>query len=355
MRRTVLTTVFLLLGCNNDLPPYDIYTDLRVLAMQSTPPELLYNAPGPIDTQVGAVVVDPRGGTLQYTWSLCPVESSLACDDFAALQSVASRDDQIMLQDLRALQMSGNVDPTTDPNTGAVSYVIPSFDPVAASVALYGVDRTPELVAYYFETFFDDVQGSWPLAILDLTSAHGDTLTAVKRLVLNIHNLQVVAEALAQEYGLNICSATNSSPDCLSFPARTANANPAFLPLQWSPSGAAAGPFSALPAVAYVRPGQAVRLRPSFTADSAQTYFILQPSLQTRRFQVVNETELFSVSWFADAGAFLYAFTWAEFTVNLDNTFTAPTAWGPVTIWAVARDQRGGEVWQSAQLVVAGP
>lgn len=337
-------------ACNSGkLDSYGIVNDLRVLGLQASPAELVFDAPGSMATQVSALVVDPQGGPMQYTWSLCPLESTLGCNDFDVLKAQASPGAQAMLGDLRALRSSGTAQPVADANSGALTYTIPPFDLVAASVALYGTDRTSELVSYFMlKDLFSVGRGSWPMVMLTLTDAAGETLTGVKRLVLGIRDPARFA-ILLESFDIAVCP-TGKGPDdvpgCLLAP-RSANQNPAFRGLQWSPSGAAAGPFTDISGVIPIKINQEVRLRPLFAADAAEPYQIVATDLQARRWQVENHVEALSVGWFATAGKLRNNVTWPKFTGSLDNTFTAPDA--PVdalALWLVARDQRGGTAWE---------
>jgi hypothetical protein len=83
-----------------------------------------------------------------------------------------------------------------------------------------------------------------------------------------------------------------------------------------------------------------VTLRASFGTDSRELYVLLPPqggALEER-------TEGMSVSWFSTAGHFAEAVTGRaedEAGENTTNQFATPPA-GPLTIWVVLRDSRGG-------------
>jgi len=71
---------------------------------------------------------------------------------------------------------------------------------------------------------------------------------------------------------------------------------------------------------------------------------------------LVDRQEAMRVSWFATAGSFHSDHTGRgsdEFTQPWsDNTWTAPKEAGPVFMWVVLRDDRGGAVWQSFKVEV---
>ena len=75
-----------LAGCTSDLPQPQTAEDLRVLAIRADPPELLYDAPEDRTVSFSALVVDPRGGTVNYAWRFCPIESDPTCRDYGALR-----------------------------------------------------------------------------------------------------------------------------------------------------------------------------------------------------------------------------------------------------------------------------
>ena len=107
-----------------------------------------------------------------------------------------------------------------------------------------------------------------------------------------------------------------------------------------------------------VHAGETLTLRASWSActgDDACTgaesfvyYDLLSRSLLPRR-------ESLRVSWFATAGSFRDDRTGRaedDVATTADDTWTAPSAPGPVTMWVVLRDSRGGTAWRSFTLSV---
>jgi hypothetical protein len=78
--------------------------------------------------------------------------------------------------------------------------------------------------------------------------------------------------------------------------------------------------------------------------------------LNPQSHDLVDRHESMRVSWFATAGSFDTDHTGrleAEFNeVTSDNTWTAPKDPGPVFMWVVLRDDRGGVDWQSFRVDV---
>lgn len=84
----------------------------------------------------------------------------------------------------------------------------------------------------------------------------------------------------------------------------------------------------------------------------AEIYVMFDP---TRR-EVVEQRESMRVSWFASDGHFASDRTGVsgdEQGAESQNVWTAPDVLGPVRLWVVLRDDRGGVGWLSAQLDVA--
>ena len=358
-RATVLCFMQIFAACNNSLAPYEKFVDLRVLAMQAKPPELLLNAPGPLTVSVSALVVDPRGGELRYEWSLCPIESTQACYDFDVALERETRANQDLLRRLHAIRVSGTVIPQASDAANPAYYDIPAFAVSDAALQQYGSDITADLFSYFFaKNLLNQGQGAWPTAILTLTAPNGDTLVAAKRIVLGIEDYGVIAAPLLQAYGLQLCPPPDQvqPAGCITLPIRTANTNPEFAGLDISePSVGSA--FNAAQMTEAVVAGAATRLRPRFTDASFETYQRLRGTLQSRDVPVQSVREELSVSWFCSAGTFTHALTWPKFTKNLENVYTAPDAppsgtAGIVTLWLVGRDQRGGEAWINQQIRV---
>ncbi|HEY4102292.1 MAG TPA: hypothetical protein VGM44_00310 [Polyangiaceae bacterium] len=73
-------------------------------------------------------------------------------------------------------------------------------------------------------------------------------------------------------------------------------------------------------------------------------------------FMLIDRHEAMRVSWFASEGSFSSDHTGrseSEYTVtSSDDTWTAPTTPGPVFLWVVLRDDRGGIDWKSFRVQV---
>ncbi|MEW5855710.1 MAG: hypothetical protein AB2A00_43445, partial [Myxococcota bacterium] len=94
MRRALSTLLVVTAGCVN-LPSESLVSDLRVLAVQAEPPEVLYRLLhlvssdersganlGPYGISVKALVVDPQGRPVDVSVRLCPEQTTDECPDY---------------------------------------------------------------------------------------------------------------------------------------------------------------------------------------------------------------------------------------------------------------------------------
>ncbi len=115
------------------------------------------------------------------------------------------------------------------------------------------------------------------------------------------------------------------------------NQNPALAPLDWPTA---------------VAPGEEVELAVDWSGDEAERYLYFDPIAD----QLVTRRESMSVSWFATAGAFESDRTGRDeddTASGTANRWTAPDGSGPVHLWIVLRDSRGGTAWAEGDIQVA--
>lgn len=351
----------LVLGCDQNLDPAWLVKDLRLLAVQAQPPEILYElVPMPADFTVSALVVDPQGGTLSYSWRFCPVESSNACNDYEAIKGRTDSTHYAVLDDMRAVATSGTAELEADAQ-GLSADERGSHPVWPYAVPPFSVHLTSRLYRYYLETgYFGGGLGSWPSVVLELQAADGRTLQGQKRVVLGIRDLRGAAAPLAEQYGYDLCPLGQTSddvPGCILIRERTANTNPVFDKVQIAYGDQANAEFQDVSGQASLQVGKAMRILPIMTAASAEAYQNIRTNLQTRELAVQDFIESISISWFATAGKLQDRRTWPLFTKTLDTVFTAPQevpegTGGLVTIWMVARDQRGGTAWTHLDVLV---
>jgi hypothetical protein len=101
-----------------------------------------------------------------------------------------------------------------------------------------------------------------------------------------------------------------------------------------------------------VTAGESVSLRVRWDAASREKYVHLRPDGAA----LEDRVEAMSVSWFSDGGSFAEAVTGlAEEEPGNDtiNSFAAPGS-GPLTVWIVLRDSRGGSAFLTRSVHVQG-
>jgi hypothetical protein len=100
-----------------------------------------------------------------------------------------------------------------------------------------------------------------------------------------------------------------------------------------------------------VSPGESVVFEARFTASSAETFPVLNPSGDA----LVDQTESLYMSWFATSGSFEHDRTGVagtEVAISTSNTWKAPDTAMPVYLWLVLRDSRGGTTFKQYKIKV---
>ncbi|MEK7703917.1 MAG: hypothetical protein AAB426_03075 [Myxococcota bacterium] len=343
-------------ACGESGDPAYLVKDLRVLAVQANPPEVLYDAPSDASLSFTALVVDPQGASIDYRWSLCPVESNEACLDYEARKDNAPAAFHAALDDMHAIAASGSALPIPEsqglPPIETATRAVWSYD-----VATFNVTAPRALYDYHLQSsFFGAGLGAWPSAVLELTSA-SQTLRVGKRVVINAAHSDVYADAL----GITVCpdpDVPDEPPGCVPLRPRVANNNPTFAEVQIAYGKSALGTFEPLVGTAEVSAGASIRLLPVLGPDAYESYQVLKVDLESLAIFVEDRVEAPSVSWFCSDGEIQEQLTWVKFTRGLDTIFTAPKtpptdSDGLVTVWLVARDERGGVGWQNIEIHVS--
>jgi hypothetical protein len=372
--KRLLILVPLLTACSGDLPVYSLVESLRVLAVKVDPPKFLFDQTSTSVT-FDALVVDPKGGPVDVRWQFCPVESSKACRDydtlFAQASAVATAVAQKVapgttldfgpVQAAHELALSGTAQPAAADAALPASevlrpYGIPSF--------VLGHDDVQGLDTFFeYSSLFGYGEGAWPSAILTVTSA-GNSVTTEKRVVASLADLSAINGVLFGALGLQFCPKTvaDDPRPCKEWdPSRAGNHNPVFAASRWSAGKSPLATWEDLPADGSplpVKAGAEIRLLPTFTPESFESYQIIRTTLATNDIQLEEATEELSVSWFVTAGKIQDALTWPLFTRSLDTVYTAPKTppsdtGGLVTVWMVGQDQRGGTSWTHVDLLIS--
>jgi hypothetical protein len=335
-------------ACADDPPSPALVEDLRILAIRADPPELLIdrladlNGDQPSQRGVAfeALVLDPRGGPMQFGWRFCPIDSNQTCGDFDERRKLAPAAFQPALDAARAQTLAGEVTLTTTDD--------------AAGIENFTVPVTNDLFTYHLaDSALGLGNGAWASAVLEVKSAH-ETLTAQKRVVLAARDLSQWNPELATQ-GWQVCTAENPTPGCTPLRPRIANHNPTITGVEVARGSLATTQFEPLAERLVVAPGEKLRLRPLFTADSEEPFQVVESTLQSDQLVVTNHSEELIVSWFSTAGAFSDEQTARQLTKTLDNLFTAPAVAptnNTLSIFVVARDQRGGVAWTQVHVDV---
>jgi hypothetical protein len=127
----------------------------------------------------------------------------------------------------------------------------------------------------------------------------------------------------------------------------TANQNPSLLPLTATVDGAPVA-LDALPA------GAAVDFAVGWPADAVESFPVFDIVSAT----LVTHRESMRVSWFATTGSFAHEVTGRDENdpaTDTDNVWTAPASAGPVHLWLVLRDSRGGLDFAAYDATVVAP
>jgi hypothetical protein len=133
------------------------------------------------------------------------------------------------------------------------------------------------------------------------------------------------------------------------------NDNPRLADLVLDPAGAATPLFTAgQPAPAApgsVAAGQTVTLQADWSPTSAETFLVWD----VVSLSLVTQQESLRLSWFATAGEFEHDATGrgdTETETFTQDSWTAPATAGPVHLWMVLRDDRGGIDFAEAEIDV---
>jgi hypothetical protein len=284
-----------LFACTPDLGPgASRVTGVQVLAVRGEPPEVAAGQSAEFD-----VLVASPGGTLSAAaaWSMCVTPEPLGDNDVVSTACIGGDGAQ----------------PAGD--GPSVDAAIP-----ANACSLFGPDpppggyrpRDPDTTGGYYQPVRAAVSGA-------------DVAFGLERVTCNLAN---AAADVAHQFALTYIP----------------NRNPKLVPLTAGVDGAPAA-LGSLPA------GRRVILEAAWTADSAESYVKFDPASQT----LVDEREALRVSWFSSDGAFDDTTTGrssADVATTSDDGWTAPAQPGPVHLWVVLRDSRGGVDFQSADVQV---
>lgn len=365
MRRLFVLALALLAACGDDVAEPSELEDLRVLAIRTDPPEVFIDVDDDVQVRFTALVVDPREAPLasspvQYTWSFCPVESNEACIDFDDFREDATAEQQVLLDGLTTITDGGTAflepqDQGYPPDVAASRlawpYAITPFDLTLTS------GQKNALAAYFLDfNFLGLGMGSLPVGVLNVAGSD-DTISAGKRFTFSIQDVGRAAQQLGITLPYEVCSeGEDPSNGCVPLQPRVRNTNPTIERVQVSLGASAGGDFFDVSGRFTMAAGTTIRILPVMSGDSFELYQELTTNPTTGRIEVTDRIEIISVSWFATAGETEDQLTTPIYTKTLDTEFEAPRrvppSGQPVSIYMVARDQRGGIDWANLEIMV---
>ncbi len=297
----VATAVVGIAGCKPNFgTPTSLVNDERILGVRATPPDLVPGNTAAFE----ALVVGPSGTEAMpnLDWALCTTPKPLDENNIVSSACLGSGD--------------GIVDVGMGPTVMAK---IP-----ANACQLFGPDPPPQMV------------GQPPLRPRD------PDITGGYYQPLRLSEGRVTGFALERIQ----CELTNAGADIAVQFGMTyvANTNPMLEPMTATVGGAAVT-LDALPA------GKSIDFTVGWPASSVESFPVFDETAGT----LVTHRESMRVSWFVTDGAFVHDVTGRDETdpaTSTDNSWTAPTTPGPVHLWLVLRDSRGGIDYAAYELTV---
>jgi hypothetical protein len=304
------------MGCSGELPPPSLVDRFRVLAVRAEPPEVAPGAAAALDL----LIVDPyapaEGRARSFLWLACATPagtSAAACAQFATDPSAA----------LPGVSTGDLTLASCDDPDGSLT---------GGGLCLVGADET---VTFTPPTDFLVAGDASRAVTLFVAAATGDTdaLTCV---------MQLVNEgSIATDCQVSYKQLTVSG-------SATPNQNPGLAVVSLDDADLPDGE------VTPVGPGDHV-LKATAVDGSAESFTASDGTAKT---------EVLLLSWYVAAPApgdpastrapgklKLYR---TELPTTSDETYTAPTEAGDVTLWVVIRDDRGGVGWLQRSLSATG-
>jgi len=376
--RWLMVPVLGFLGACIDLDQVSQVKDLRLLAVKSDPPDLLYSflhiippeqrggiPLGPYNVTTQVLLVDPKGRDVEVSMRLCPEDTQLAgCAGYR-------------LRDAAPPQQINALRPYLDPVTVTRKADLAVGGEI--SVPSFNMNFSDHAVDYMLP---HDVNGE-----LDLITAlgfsalpsvvvraripdTGEEVVAFKRFSLNLDVSPETLPAQARELleglfialtGTGFCPpGTGPLDDVQCVKQKQPNHNPSLQRVLYMRGGdylrvdagyrddpTSAGQFQDVTGRITVAPGEPIRLRPIVGDADREAYQGLNFDLQSRKIELRNFTEDLVFSWFATVGV-PDAQSTEQFTSDPDAVWTvspdAPD--GPAQVWVIVRDQRGGVDWR---------
>lgn len=289
----------LVAGCKPDLgAPQSLVVGPRVLAVRGTPAEA---KPSGDPITYDALVVDVNGTvtTSDVGWALCKSPHPPAESNIVSRECLEIPDDTSGASFMAAIP----------------SDACTNFGPLPSKPGARPAD--PDVTGGYYQP----VRMVWH-------GADGDeTAFGLERILCSIGSIAPtdISGMYASDY--------------------EPNNNPAIATAVLDPGGSDTALFTmgqtTAPPAASVPVGQQVVLEVSWTAETAEAFLVYDITSHT----LITQGEALRLSWFATAGVFEHDRSGSAEgagDTSTRNLWTAPAAPGPVHIWFVLRDSRGG-------------
>jgi hypothetical protein len=335
MRRWLLLTALAALtslaaGCKPNLgSPPSLIIKPRFLAVRGTPPEAAQGGMVTYD----ALIVDVTGTVAAppINWAQCLAPNPPANGNDVSIDCLPSTPG-----------VDGGLATPDDTTVPAPTFTaaLPSN-----SCTLFGPEPPPPMKGQPPQRpadpdttggFYQPVRATWG----------GEVAFALERVTCNLANAPT---SVATQYAMDYLP----------------NKNPVLADLLLDPTGVGAPLYTAgqpaPPGAVTVGSNQTVTLQADFSADSAETFLVwnvVTLTLDTQR-------ESLRVSWFATGGSFEHDVTGhaggvvasdaaqTDTETSTQNVWHAPETPGPVYLWAVLRDDRGGIDFAAAEIDVS--
>jgi hypothetical protein len=311
----LLAPLVLATACKPNLGnPPSIVDGPRILAVRGAPPEA---APGAAVTY-DVLAVDPTGriASPSVTWAVCHDPKSPAQANAVATSCLTIPDDTPSPSPTFMSPLSTMVCKQFGPEPPVMEAGQPALRP-----------QDPDVTGGFYQ----------PVRATLAADGAAEIAFALERITCKLANAPMLAaNTFNQTY--------------------VANENPTIASLTSDPDGAATTLYAAgqtMPAdPGSVAAAAAVTLEVAWPAEAAESYpvwNVLTQSLDAHR-------EALSVSWFATDGSFAHDRTGrgeTETDLTTRNVWTAPAAGaGPVHLWVLLRDSRGGVDFAEASMTV---
>ena len=380
-RALAVAAVAVAASCTN-FDREDRVHDMRVLAIKTEPPEILYSPlyltaasqrpPGfplpTVDVKVQVFAFDPRGGHITTSFQLCPEGSGdstcrlydpahdIASEPAAARADVAAAltpvtNDEVIAPDAEPVGHIEHADYTVQFTPHIIDFVIPDDANGNPQPSIF-----PLLPRFVFEARNHDVVDQ-----KDVLSER-----AFKRMPISLDLTSpdlppdVVAN-LARSLGIELCTAPipdavfdrQGRADCLL--TRTANQNPTFAGFHIEPDASKLTEGTADTAAVSVElgigsllradPGAQIALTPVFAPNTVERYQVVSFDIQTSKIILLNRVEDIACNWYSTRGDIGTTLTALQLGPSLGTTWSLPAdavSGERDSLYLVILDQRGG-------------